>query len=83
MSANDTCLSCRIVSGVEHPVGGLIAETSCFHAHQDVAYPIPGQVIVAAKRHFTSLDEMTSRETDELLPFLIRDSGGAAIYAGH
>lgn len=71
MTPADSCLSCRIVGGLEEVAGGVIAETSQFHSHQDVAYPIPGQVIVAAKRHFTALDEMTDAEREELLPFLI------------
>jgi len=48
----------------------MIAETSAFHAHQDVAYPVPGLIIVAARRHFIRLDEMEPGETAELLPFL-------------
>lgn len=66
----DICLSCAIVSGRKETVGGLIGETSRFHAHQDVAYPIPGLIIVAARRHFIRLDEMDPTETAELLPFL-------------
>ena len=45
------CLSCDIVEGRRPVVGGTIFETEWFHAHQDVAYPIPGMVIVATKRH--------------------------------
>jgi diadenosine tetraphosphate (Ap4A) HIT family hydrolase len=56
------CLSCAIVSGAVHPDGGVVVESEYFHAHQDVAYPIKGLVIVAAKRHFTDLDEMTEDE---------------------
>ena len=65
-----TCLSCRIVSGVETPPGGAIAATPHFHAHQDVAYPVEGQVIVAARRHFHGLDAMAPSEAADLLPFL-------------
>ena len=65
-----TCLSCAIVSGQRETIGGVVAETSRFHAHQDIAYPVPGLVIVAAKRHFVALDEMDAVETTELVPFL-------------
>jgi diadenosine tetraphosphate (Ap4A) HIT family hydrolase len=65
-----TCLSCAIVSGHRETIGGIIAQTSRFHVHQDVAYPVPGLVIVAAKRHLVALDEMDPVETAELLPFL-------------
>lgn len=56
------CLSCATTSGLVEPDGGVIVETAHFHAHQDVAYPIPGLVILTSKRHFKTLDEMTSEE---------------------
>lgn len=56
------CLSCAITSGLIEPTGGVIVETDYFHAHQDVAYPIPGLVILAAKRHFYCIDELTEQE---------------------
>ena len=37
-------------------------ETDHFHAHQDVAYPIKGLIILASKRHVTCLDELTETE---------------------
>lgn len=37
-------------------------ETEHFHAHQDVAYPIKGLIILASKRHIVSLDELTEIE---------------------
>jgi diadenosine tetraphosphate (Ap4A) HIT family hydrolase len=71
-TAATACLSCAIVSGRQETVGGVIARTSAFHAHQDVAYPVPGLVIVAARRHFIRIDEMDPVETAELLPFVQR-----------
>lgn len=50
------CLSCSIVEGEVEPTGGTIYETKFFHAHQDVAYPIKGLVILASKRHIKCLD---------------------------
>ncbi|WGU95671.1 diadenosine tetraphosphate hydrolase [Paenibacillus dendritiformis] len=64
------CLSCTLTSGQIEPHGGTIAETEHFHAHQDVAYPIPGLVIVAAKRHFYGLDEMTAEERSDYITFV-------------
>ena len=55
------CLSCALVNGLIEPEGGVV-ETEHFHAHQDVAYPIPGLIIVASKRHLKSLDELTEAE---------------------
>jgi len=51
------CLSCAIVQGLKQPSGGTIVENDFFHAHQDIAYPLPGMVILAAKRHIRCLDE--------------------------
>ncbi|RYE84195.1 MAG: diadenosine tetraphosphate hydrolase [Hyphomicrobiales bacterium] len=65
-----TCLSCEIVSGRRGVTGGPLCETERFHAHQDVAYPVPGLVIVASKRHFKSFIEMDDGETQEFLPLI-------------
>jgi diadenosine tetraphosphate (Ap4A) HIT family hydrolase len=62
-----TCLSCAVVHGFRETLGGTILETSSFHAHQDVAYPIPGLVILAAKRHITALDQLTPAEAAEFV----------------
>jgi diadenosine tetraphosphate (Ap4A) HIT family hydrolase len=56
------CLSCALTSGLVAPDGGVIVETEHFHAHQDVAYPIKGLVILASKRHIKCLDELTDEE---------------------
>lgn len=56
------CLSCALTSGLVEPDGGVILETEYFHAHQDVAYPIEGLVILASKRHIKCLDELTDEE---------------------
>jgi diadenosine tetraphosphate (Ap4A) HIT family hydrolase len=56
------CLSCALTSGLIQPDGGVIIETEYFHAHQDVAYPLEGLVILASKRHIKCLDELTEDE---------------------
>jgi 8-oxo-dGTP pyrophosphatase MutT (NUDIX family)/diadenosine tetraphosphate (Ap4A) HIT family hydrolase len=61
------CLSCEIVKGVTDTIGGTILDTKHFHAHQDFAYPIPGLVILASKRHIYSIDEMTEEEAFEYI----------------
>lgn len=61
------CLSCAVIQGTRATLGGVIYETAAFHAHQDVAYPIPGLVILAAKRHVKSLDELTAAEADDFI----------------
>lgn len=56
------CLSCALTSGLVEPEGGTIIETDYFHAHQDVAYPIRGLIILASKRHIKCLDEQNDIE---------------------
>ena len=56
------CLSCALTSGMVKPDGGVILETPYFHAHQDVAYPIKGLIILASKRHVKCFDELTEEE---------------------
>lgn len=61
------CLSCALTSGLVEPDGGVILETEHFHAHQDIAYPIEGLVILASKRHIKCLDELTDKERLEYI----------------
>ena len=56
------CLSCAITNGLVEPDGGVVIETDYFHAHQDVAYPIKGLIILASKRHIKCLDELNDEE---------------------
>lgn len=64
------CLSCALVNGLIEPEGGIVVETEHFHAHQDVAYPIPGLIILASKRHLKCLDELTEAERLDYITIL-------------
>ena len=64
------CLSCALTSGLIEPTGGVILETKYFHVHQDVAYPIPDLVILASKRHFHCMDELTLEEQREYIQLI-------------
>lgn len=66
------CLSCAIAGGLVKPTGGVIYEDEYFHAHQDVAYPIPGLVILASKRHFYRMDELTAVEATRYITLIQR-----------
>lgn len=66
------CLSCAIASGLVKPTGGVIYEDEYFHAHQDVAYPIPGLVILASKRHFYRMNELTAVEATGYITLIQR-----------
>ena len=64
------CLSCALTSGLIVPAGGVIYESDNFHIHQDVAYPITGLVIIASKRHFYCMDELTQEEQSEYITLI-------------
>lgn len=64
------CLSCALTSGVMEPDGGTVIETEHFHAHQDVAYPIKGLMILASKRHIKCFDELTEEEKLDYIAIL-------------
>lgn len=64
------CLSCAITGGLIEIDGGVLVETEYFHAHQDVAYPIEGLVILASKRHFKCLDELNEEEKIDYINLL-------------
>ncbi|MFT9819427.1 HIT family protein [Lysinibacillus sp. NPDC056185] len=64
------CLSCAITSGLIKPDGGVVIETDYFHAHQDVAYPIKGLIILASKRHIKSFDELNDEEKIDYINLL-------------
>lgn len=66
------CLSCDIVTGRREVDGGPVLETPHWHVHQDVAYPIPGQMIVACRRHVRHLDHLVGHELAELATVLGR-----------
>ncbi|MGE7981453.1 HIT family protein [Solibacillus sp. NPDC093137] len=66
------CLSCALTSGLIEPDGGVVFETKYFHAHQDVAYPIKGLIILASKRHIKSFDELTEEEKLDYIQALTR-----------
>jgi len=66
------CLSCALTSGLIEPDGGVVLETEHFHAHQDVAYPIKGLIILASKRHIKCFDELTEEEQLEYIQVLSR-----------
>ena len=71
-SEQTQCLSCAIVQGLKQPLGGTILETEFFHVHQDFAYPLPGMVILASKRHLHCLDELTGSEAGDYINLLCR-----------
>ncbi|UQW96939.1 diadenosine tetraphosphate hydrolase [Rummeliibacillus sp. G93] len=66
------CLSCALTSGLIEPDGGVVIETAHFHAHQDVAYPIKGLIILASKRHIKCFDELNEAEKLDYINLLTK-----------
>lgn len=66
------CLSCALTSGLIEPDGGVVIETEHFRAHQDVAYPIKGLIILASKRHIKCFDELTEEEKLDYINILTK-----------
>ncbi|GEL06244.1 HIT family protein [Rummeliibacillus stabekisii] len=66
------CLSCALTSGLIESDGGVVIETAHFHAHQDVAYPIKGLIILASKRHIKCFDELTEAEKLDYINLLTK-----------
>ncbi|MFD1608944.1 diadenosine tetraphosphate hydrolase [Oceanobacillus luteolus] len=66
------CLSCAITSGLAEAEGGVVLETEYFHAHQDVAYPVRGLIILASKRHVKCFDELTEYEKIDFIQALTK-----------
>ena len=50
----------------------MVHEIEHFHAHQDVAYPIRGLIILASKRHIKCLDDLTESERLEYINILAK-----------
>jgi diadenosine tetraphosphate (Ap4A) HIT family hydrolase len=68
----ENCLSCDIIEGKRTPIGDVILETEFFHAHQDIAYPIPGLVIIASKRHFYCIDDLNKDEAEDFVNIVMK-----------
>ena len=64
------CLSCSIAKHRIVPPGGMIYEDQFVTLAGDVEIPIEGFVILAPKRHVTSLNELTTLERFHLMETL-------------
>ncbi|MFA6460596.1 MAG: hypothetical protein WCV73_05150 [Patescibacteria group bacterium] len=64
------CLACAREQGEIN--SGEIARSKYFDAHQDCFVPIPGLVIISARRHIQSFAEFTDREQRDFIKFLCR-----------
>jgi diadenosine tetraphosphate (Ap4A) HIT family hydrolase len=66
------CIGCAIASKSIIPPGGLILETENFVIHQDPEIPIKGFMIIASKKHVSSLVQLNREEACELFDLVYR-----------
>jgi diadenosine tetraphosphate (Ap4A) HIT family hydrolase len=64
------CMGCAIADGSMQIPGGLIKQTEHFVVHQDPLIPLPGFLVIGARRHIHSLAEMTQAEYEEFASLL-------------
>ena len=72
----DKCLGCEIQNKNVIPPYGILYETKNFNVMQDVETPIPAFMIIASKKHITSILELSKEEYQELtdLCYLVRET---------
>jgi diadenosine tetraphosphate (Ap4A) HIT family hydrolase len=64
------CMGCAIANGSMQVPGGLIRQTEHFCVHQDPLIPLPGFLVIGARRHICSLAEMSAGEYHEFAALL-------------
>lgn len=64
------CMGCAIADGSMQVPGGFIKQTEHFCVHQDPLIPLPGFLVIGARRHIRSLVEMTQAEYKEFAALL-------------
>ena len=64
------CIGCAIAQEKIEVRGGSVIDTNYFDVSQDFEVPIPGFMIIATKRHLSSVDEFTDEEATEFTRIL-------------
>ena len=64
------CMGCAVADGSMQVPGGLIRQTEHFCVHQDPLIPLPGFLVIGARRHIRSLTEMRAGEYHEFAALL-------------
>ncbi len=65
-----TCMGCAIADGSMQPPGGFIIEGEYFCVHQDPLVPLPGFLVIGARRHIRTIAEMGADEYREFAELL-------------
>jgi diadenosine tetraphosphate (Ap4A) HIT family hydrolase len=72
ISDTNECVGCAIAAKVIEPPGSLILETKNFVLHQDPVIPIKGFLIIASKKHISSIAQLSFEEARELFDLVYR-----------
>ena len=59
------CMGCAVADGSMQVPGGFIRLTEHFCVHQDPLIPLPGFLVIGARRHIRSIAEMDDHEYQE------------------
>lgn len=70
-TTNVGCLGCAREDGTTERIGTVLT-TEYFDVHQDFEVPIPGFMILASRRHFESIDQLTPDELTDFTSVLMR-----------
>ena len=65
-------MGCAVANHSLQPPGGLIAKGNHFYVHQDPLVPLPGCLVIGARRHIQRIVEMRTEEYQEFADFLRR-----------
>jgi diadenosine tetraphosphate (Ap4A) HIT family hydrolase len=66
------CMGCAVANHSLLPPGGLIAIGNHFYVHQDPLIPLPGFLVIGARRHFQGILDMRKDEYREFAELLRR-----------
>lgn len=66
------CIGCSLAKGEIKPYGGIIYESKYFIVVSDIEVPIPGFIIISAKRHISSILDFSKEELNDFNNLLIQ-----------
>ena len=67
---NVECMGCGLGTGATTPPYRLIYQSPFFIVHQDPLIPIPGFLVIGAKRHIQRISDMSDEEYDNFSKIL-------------
>jgi len=61
------CIGCALQKGTIERYGGIVIETENFDVQQDYETPIPGFMIISAKKHIKGIEDLSEDERKEFI----------------